>query len=96
MSNEKEIERIEIVVSGIVQGVFFRASTREVATKLGIRGTVRNLSDGSVEIIAEGTKEKLNKLIRFARNGPPSARVYDIEVKWVKAKSDLPSFRITY
>ena len=96
MSDRKEIKRVEIVVSGIVQGVFFRASTREVASKLGIRGIVRNLADGSVEIIAEGTEEKLDKLIRFAKNGPPSARVYDIDIKWTVAKSDLPPFRITY
>ena len=50
-----EEKRIEIKVLGMVQGVFFRATTRDVAGKLGLKGTVRNMRDGSVEIIAEGT-----------------------------------------
>ncbi|MHA1199570.1 MAG: acylphosphatase [Candidatus Heimdallarchaeaceae archaeon] len=96
MVNSAEIKRVEIIVSGMVQGVFFRVSTREVAQKLGIRGTVCNLFDGSVKIIAEGTEEKLNRLIIFAKNGPPSAKVYDIDVKWTNAKNDLPPFRIVH
>jgi acylphosphatase len=96
MVDKSKIKRVEIVVSGIVQGVFFRASTREIASKLGIRGTVRNLFDGSVEIIAEGTEEKLIKLIAFAKIGPPSAKVYNTNIKWTNTKNDLPPFRITY
>ncbi len=96
MNSESKERRVEIIVTGMVQGVFFRVSTREVAQKLGVRGTVRNLSDGSVEIIAEGKEEKLNKLIRFAKNGPPSAKVYYTDIKWSNTKSDLPPFRIVY
>lgn len=92
----EEEKRIEIRVLGMVQGVFFRTTTRDKARKLGLKGTVRNMSDGSVEIIAEGSEERLNRLIGFAKQGPPSAKVYDIQVKWEQAKGDLSYFNIIY
>ena len=96
MRNDKEIRRVEIIVYGLVQGVFFRATTRDVAAKLGLRGTVRNLHDGSVEIIAEGYNNDLNTLISFAKKGPPSAKVYDIDIVWKDPQENLPFFKITY
>ncbi|MCG3226352.1 MAG: acylphosphatase [Candidatus Heimdallarchaeota archaeon] len=92
-SNKK---RVIIQVYGMVQGVFFRASTCDFAQKIGLRGTVRNVRDGSVEIVAEGEEEDLNKLITFAKTGPPSAKVYNINVSWEDSKDDLPYFRVTY
>ena len=91
-----EEKRVEIKVFGLVQGVFFRASTRDVGKRLGLKGTVRNMTDGSVEIIAEGTEEKLNRLIKFAKQGPPSAEVYDVQVKWEKAKGNMSYFGISF
>ena len=96
MNNLENEKRVEIQVVGIVQGVFFRANIRDYAKKLGIKGTVRNLYDGSVEIVAEGKEEKLNELIAYAKIGPPSAKVYDINVKWGEAKGDFSSFRVVY
>ncbi len=96
MGKDKEIKRVEIIVYGIVQGVFFRATTRDVASKLGLRGTVRNLHDGSVEIIAEGYEKELNTLISFVKKGPPSAKVYDIDLLWKDPQENLPFFKITY
>lgn len=64
-----------IRISGKVQGVFFRASTREVASKLGITGWVRNEPDGTVKIAAEGTEEQLAKLLRWCNEGPERAKV---------------------
>ena len=92
----EEEKRIEIKVLGMVQGVFFRTTTRDVASKLSLKGTVRNMRDGSVEIIAEGTEERLNRLISFAKQGPPSAKVYDIQIIWKQAKGDLSYFKIIY
>ncbi len=89
-------KRVEIKVIGLVQGVFFRATTRDVARKLGLKGTVRNMRDGSVEIIAEGAEEKLNQLIEFAKQGPSSAKVYDTQIKWEQAKGDMSYFRISF
>ena len=73
-------KKLHIFVSGRVQGVFFRRFTEETAKKLGITGWVRNLSDGRVEIWAEGTDSVLKEFIDCIHRGPPSARVEDIEI----------------
>jgi acylphosphatase len=65
-------------VSGKVQGVFFRASARNEALRLGLHGHARNLSDGSVEVIAEGSDAALQELEQWLRKGPPAARVDDV------------------
>jgi acylphosphatase len=70
---------IAIWVSGKVQGVFYRQSTREKAMAIGINGQVRNLPDGRVHIIATGTNEQLEQLLEWCRHGPPKARVNGIE-----------------
>jgi acylphosphatase len=66
------------LVSGKVQGVFFRASARNEALRLGLHGHARNLSDGSVEVIAEGSDAALQELEQWLRKGPPAARVDDV------------------
>lgn len=66
---------IRLIVEGKVQGVFYRQSTREKAISIGIKGTVKNLSDGNVEIIATGTAEQLEQLIQWCNQGPPRAVV---------------------
>jgi acylphosphatase len=63
------------IVTGRVQGVFFRASTREQAQALGLRGHARNLDDGSVEVLAAGDVAALDRLASWLRQGPPHARV---------------------
>ena len=70
-----------IKVTGVVQGVFFRASTRDKAQSLGIRGWVRNESDGSVLIRAEGEAGALQELIDWCRHGPSQAKVSDVSVE---------------
>jgi acylphosphatase len=75
------VKRYHIFVSGRVQGVFFRASTVEVAKKLGITGWVRNLNDGRVEVVAEGSKEKLDELIGWLKKGPILAKVVDLVIE---------------
>ena len=74
-------QTISIVITGKVQGVFFRQSTREKAIKTGITGEVKNIADGSVTIIATGTREQLEELIQWCRQGPPKAVVKNVEVK---------------
>lgn len=69
------IQTISITVTGKVQGVFFRQSTREKAMELGITGTVTNQPDGSVLVQATGSREQLDKLVDWCRQGPPRARV---------------------
>jgi acylphosphatase len=67
------------LVGGKVQGVFFRASTREQALKLGLRGYAKNLPDGRVEVLAEGDASSLDALERWLHVGPPMARVETVE-----------------
>jgi acylphosphatase len=67
-------------VSGLVQGVFFRASTRQHASVLGIAGYARNLEDGRVEVLAVGEPPAVHQLIEWLHRGPPAARVTRVEV----------------
>ena len=84
--------RIHIFIRGDVQGVFFRSGTISKANGLGLAGWVRNRSDGSVEIVAEGEKEKLEELLSWCRNGPSGARVDEIKYDWEKAKDEFGGF----
>lgn len=68
-------------VSGLVQGVFFRAWTREQAEELGVTGWVRNCRDGSVEAQIEGNAEAVDQLVELLRQGPPSARVDNLQAE---------------
>ena len=70
-----------IVVSGVVQGVGFRSYTQMKAERLGITGTVRNLANGDVEIVAEGGDETLHRFLDAVRRGPPGSRVDDVAVE---------------
>ena len=74
-------------VTGRVQGVFFRAWTRDEARSLGVSGWVRNCDDGSVEVHAEGEEAAVDELIRRTRHGPPHAKVIDVNVSKVPAES---------
>jgi acylphosphatase len=74
------LQSISITVSGKVQGVFYRQSTREKAQELGITGWVKNMPDDTVHILASGTKEQLDELVSWCRQGPPKASVTDVAV----------------
>lgn len=88
--------RCHVFVSGKVQGVFFRANTRDLALLLGINGFVRNLPDGRVEAVFEGDKEKIEKIIEFCKEGPPGAIVEKIDVNWEEYKGEFKDFKIIY
>jgi len=81
------------LVSGRVQGVFFRASTRNEAERLGLSGTANNLADGRVEVVASGSDAALDALEKWLRLGPPSARV-DGVVREAMADRPMQGFRI--
>jgi len=84
--------RVHLLVSGRVQGVFYRQSTVDEARRLGLAGWVRNLPDGRVEVLAEGEREGLEALARFCRRGPPAARVDDVAAEWSALQGDLAPF----
>ena len=90
------MKRIIIQIFGLVQGVFFRYSTRKIARHLGLTGIVKNLPDGSVYVEAEGPEDKLLELLRFCRRGPKSARVDNIEYKYEPFQSKFKGFEYSF
>ena len=88
--------RAHVFVEGVVQGVFFRANTREEAGLLGLTGWVRNCWDGRVEAIFEGEREKVEKVILWCKKGPPGALVKNVEVNWEPASDEFDGFSIKY
>ena len=90
----KDTARVQLKINGRVQGVYFRASTVEQARRLGITGWVMNCPDSSVEVVAEGEREQLEKLIRWCRNGPPGAQVREVRAKWEDSKDEFQGFFI--
>jgi len=85
-----------IVISGKVQGVFFRASTRQKAEQIGVNGWVRNTSDGKVEALFEGDEKKVNKLIEWCRHGPNLAEVKEVNIQEKEPTYGYTSFSIKY
>lgn len=83
---------MHLLVSGRVQGVFFRQSTKEAAERLALAGWVRNLDDGRVEALAEGPRETLEQFVAWCRQGPPNARVDDVSATWSEATGELGGF----
>lgn len=88
--------RVHLIISGRVQGVYYRATTREKAKGLEIRGWVRNLPTGEVEVVAEGVEKNLKNFIQWCRKGPPGAIVRDIKEEWEDATGEFNSFEIRY
>ncbi|HSL57407.1 MAG TPA: acylphosphatase [Acidimicrobiales bacterium] len=77
---DADVVRRKVLVSGRVQGVFFRDSCRRVAVGAGVRGWARNLPDGRVEVVAEGSPDAVDAVVRWCGDGPPRARVDHVEV----------------
>ena len=86
--------RVHIVVSGRVQGVGYRASACDKAKSLGITGWVRNLPEGTVEILAEGDEPSIAAFINWCRNGPRWARIDDVQVSDEVSKEDSSGYSV--
>lgn len=89
-----ELSRVHIFVSGIVQGVGFRATTSSMARELGLTGWVRNLPDGRVEAVFEGEKEKIEEILERIKKGSFFIRVDKVEVAWEEYKGEFDKFEI--
>ncbi len=85
--------RAHVFVSGRVQGVYYRASTRQKAHESGVDGWVKNLSDGRVEAVFEGEHDSVEAMIEWCRTGSPKARVHDVEVEY-EEPTGLESFEV--
>ncbi|HLH78246.1 MAG TPA: acylphosphatase [Candidatus Binataceae bacterium] len=92
MSETGEQLRLHLLISGRVQGVFFRAAAAHEAQGLGLRGWARNLADGRVEIEVEGSAAQLRMFRAWANQGPPTARVDAVEERWLEAAGMAAGF----
>lgn len=83
---------IKITVKGKVQGVFFRDTSKEVADSMNIRGTVENLSNGDVEILAQGKKKALKQFLKWCEEGPESAQVAEVSTEEIPNSNFLKNY----
>lgn len=90
------VKRAHIYIEGRVQGVFYRAFTRNVAIKRGLCGWVRNLHDGRVEAVFEGNEASIEHALTELRKGPPGSAVYAIDIEWKEPPESLQDFEIRY
>jgi len=88
--------RSHLFISGRVQGVFFRRWSQINAEKFKVNGFVRNLSDKRVEMVLEGEKERVEKMINWAKRGPIFAKVEKIDINWEEYKGEFKGFEIRY
>lgn len=88
--------RAHVFISGCVQGVFYRASTKNMAEQLGLKGWVRNTSDALVEAVFEGEETAVKDMISWCHKGPRSAEVSDVTVDYTKFLGEFEEFCITY
>jgi acylphosphatase len=91
-----ETLRAHVIVHGLVQGVWFRASTRDEAVRIGVGGWVRNLPDGTVEALFEGEKKKVEELVGWCHRGPSGAQVSKVDIIWESDRGEFKKFEIRY
>jgi acylphosphatase len=89
-----DTERAHVRVSGQVQGVFFRDSTRQKAEELGLAGWVRNNPDGQVEALFEGPSERVREMVSWCEEGPQRASVENVDTDFEGASGDLEGFEV--
>jgi len=86
----------QVIIRGWVQGVYFRAFTRDQARSIGLTGWVRNRRDGAVEACFEGEKDQVEQMIAWCHRGSPPSRVEDVEVSFGPYSGEYDSFQIRY
>ncbi len=91
-----DLVSVRATVYGRVQGVFFRAFVEEQAQQLGLKGYVHNLPSGDVEVVAEGERERVEKLVGYLKMGPPAAIVDRVVVSWSEYTGNYSSFKVGY
>jgi acylphosphatase len=89
-------KRIHLIVSGRVQGVFFRAETQSQALQLHLKGCVRNMSDGRVEIVIEGNEDDVKRMIAWCHKGPRLAKVEKVDYHEEPFQGGFDDFEIVY
>ena len=89
-------ERVRVIIHGRVQGVFFRMETRKAARQFGATGWVRNLPDGTVEAVMEGSAETVESLLNWCGRGPRLSRVDKLDIIRESYTGEYDSFEVTY
>lgn len=88
--------RAQVIIQGLVQGVWFRQSTKDEAVRLGLHGWVRNLPSGEVEAVFEGEKKKVEEIVGWCHRGPSGAQVASVDVTWQRYRGEFNQFDIRY
>ena len=96
MSDQQKKTRARVIVSGKVQGVFFRAETERAARQRDLPGWVKNRPDKTVEAEFEGDKDKVDSMINWLRAGSPLSHVEEVKITWKNYKGDFRKFDIRY
>ncbi len=96
MKSTREHLRAHVIVHGLVHGVWFRASTKDEADRLGVTGWVRNLPDRSVEAVFEGEKKKVEEIVGWCHRGPSGAEVSNVDIAWEPFRGEFVHFEIRY
>ena len=89
-------ERAHVVISGRVQGVFFRAETQRAAQRLGVTGWVRNRPEGTVEAMFEGPSQAVHQAVDWCWKGSPGAKVSDVQIEWQEFTGEFQKFSIAF
>jgi acylphosphatase len=92
----KDNVRAHVIVSGRVQGVFFRAETRKAASRIGVTGWVRNRPEGTVEAVFEGKSTLVDQALAWCQQGSPMSKVTDVRVNWGEFSGEFENFTITH
>ncbi len=87
-------KRVQLMISGRVQAVYFRASAQREARRLGLTGWAKNRTNSTLEITVEGDEERVKEFLGWAQHGPSTARVDRVDTKWRGYTGDFDSFRI--
>lgn len=88
-------KQVHVIISGRVQGVWYRVSTKKMATTLGLLGWVKNRSDGAVEALFEGDEDVIHRMIAWCKQGPPLAQVTEVKVKDKQPTGEFKEFSIS-
>ncbi|HCY83597.1 MAG TPA: acylphosphatase [Desulfobacteraceae bacterium] len=91
-----DISAIEVTITGRVQGVFFRAETRNAAISRDICGYVKNMADGTVQAVFQGSADQLTRMLAWCETGAPLSRVDKVDSRPIPYQSDLVDFQIRY
>ncbi len=92
--NDSSQYRVHLIISGKVQGVYFRKHTQDISLQNNVYGWVKNLQNGDVECVLEGLKSNIDKVMIWCHQGPPNSRVDNVEIKYEEFTGDFNEFKI--